>query len=159
MPDRVRFILNGRPADVEIGPAERLIDILRGRLGLKGTRFGCGEEMCGACTVLVDGKPSYACTFEAVDVEGREVVTIEGIGTPEAPHPVQEAFLEKQAGQCGYCLSGIMVSATALIERNRQPTRDEIVVALDRHLCRCGAHNRIIEAVQRAAGLMVERDR
>jgi nicotinate dehydrogenase subunit A len=131
-----------------------LLDVLRNELGLMATRFGCGAEACGACMVLVDGKPAYACTMSLDAVAGRHVTTLEGLGTPEAPHPLQQAFLGEQAGQCGYCLSGILISAAALLDQNVSPSRVEIAAALDRHLCRCGAHARILKAVERAAAVM-----
>jgi nicotinate dehydrogenase subunit A len=133
-------------------PAEvPLLHALRDGLGLFGTRFGCGEEQCGACMVLVDGQPSCACTRSLGTVEGRSVVTVEGLGTEAAPALLQRAFLEEQAGQCGFCLSGILISAAALLARNPDPDDAEIRAALEPHLCRCGAHNRMIRAVRRAA--------
>jgi nicotinate dehydrogenase subunit A len=124
--------------------------VLRNHLGLMGTRYGCGLEQCGCCMVLLDGEPVYACTREIGTVADRSVLTVEGLGTPARPHPLQRAFLDEQAGQCGYCLSGILMSAKALIDRNVEPSRSEIVAALDKHLCRCGAHQRILNAVERA---------
>jgi nicotinate dehydrogenase subunit A len=147
----IEFTLNGRPARVEADAGARLLDLLRGDLGLTGTRFGCGAAQCGACAVLVDGAVEPACTTPADAVSGRAVTTVEGLGTPDAPHPLQAAFLELQAGQCGYCLSGILVGAKALLDRNPDPSRAEIAEALDWHLCRCGAHNRIMAAVALAA--------
>ena len=146
----IAFTVNGEPKRVEASETATLLDVLRNHLGLMGTRYGCGLEQCGACIVLVDGQPAYACTREAGTVAGRSVTTIESLGTPDKPHPLQQAFLEEQAGQCGYCLSGIIMSAKALLDRTPAPTRTEIVTALDRHLCRCGAHQRIIRAVERA---------
>jgi nicotinate dehydrogenase subunit A len=128
-----------------------LLDVLRNQLGLMGTRYGCGLEQCGCCMVLVDGEPVYSCTREAGSVAGKSVTTVEGLGSADKPHPIQQAFLDEQAGQCGYCLSGIIMSTKALLERNPRPSRAEVVAALDRHLCRCGAHQRIIRAVERAA--------
>lgn len=154
MDETVRLRVNGEQVEVPRGKDERLIDILRDRLGLTGTRFGCGEEMCGACMVLVDGEPTFSCTFEAEQAAGRDVVTIEGLGSAATPHPLQRAFQELQAGQCGYCLSGIMVSAAALLERNPTPSRTEIAQALEKHLCRCGSHNRILKAVEAAGRQM-----
>lgn len=121
--------------------------MLRQHLGLLGTRYGCGTELCGACTVLVAGEPEFACTMAAEDVGGRSITTLEGV----QDHPLRRALLDEQAGQCGYCLSGIMMTAKALLDRNSDPTRRDITAALDRNLCRCGAHNRIIAAVLRAA--------
>ena len=119
-----------------------------------GTRYGCGLEQCGCCTVLVDGQPAYACTREIGTIAGRAVTTVEGLGTPAEPHPIQQAFLDEQAGQCGYCLCGIVMSAKALLDRNPAPSRGEIVDALDHHLCRCGTHQRILRAVERAAEVL-----
>jgi nicotinate dehydrogenase subunit A len=148
------FTLNGAPAQVEAGGS--LLDALRGRLGLMGARYGCGAGQCGACVVLLDGQPVTSCAVDTASVEGRAVTTVEGLGTPERPHPLQAAFLELQAGQCGYCLSGILVAAAALLASNRDPSRAEIAAALDGHLCRCGVHNRILDAVALAARRMRE---
>jgi len=145
------FIVNGRKVGVSVAGTTPLIDVLRNALGLRGTRFGCGLEQCGACMVLVDGEPVYACTREVGTVAGKTVTTVEGLARGEKLHPLQQAFLDEQAGQCGYCLSGILMSAKALLDRNPRPSRADIVAALDRHLCRCGVHNRIIRAVERAA--------
>ncbi len=151
----LEFTVNGRAVTVAADPATPLLDVLRNELDLKGSRYGCGLEQCGTCMVLIDGEASYSCAREAGSVAGRSVTTIEGFGTPEHPHVLQRAFLEEQAGQCGYCLSGIIVSAAALLARNPNPTRADIVAALDRHLCRCGTHTRIIAAVQKAAAMGV----
>lgn len=145
------FAVNGVARQVDVPDTVSLLEVLRNHFGLMGTRYGCGLEQCGCCMVLVDGQPTYACTREAGTLDGRRVTTIEGLGTPAKPHPLQRAFLEEQAGQCGYCLSGILISAKALLDRNPDPTRAEIVTALDKHLCRCGAHQRILRAVERAA--------
>jgi nicotinate dehydrogenase subunit A len=150
----IAFLVNGKRQAVETSDTTTLLEVLRNHLGLMGTRYGCGLEQCGCCMVLVDGQPSYACTREMGTVADRAVTTIEGLGTPAAPHPLQQAFLDEQAGQCGYCLSGIVMSAKALIDRNPEPTRADIIVALDKHLCRCGAHQRILRAVERAAAAM-----
>ena len=150
LPRTIAFTVNGEPRSVAVDEDAPLLAVLRNVLGLRATRFGCGHEQCGACMVLVDGEPTYACTRETGTVAGRSVTTIESLGTPDKPHPLQQAFLDEQAGQCGYCLSGIIMSAKALLDRNPAPTRTEIVTALDRHLCRCGAHQRIIRAVERA---------
>ena len=146
----IGIAVNGKAHEVDAAATTTLLEVLRNHLGLAGTRYGCGLEQCGACMVLVDGQPAYACTREAGTVAGRSVTTIESLGTPDKPHPLQQAFLDEQAGQCGYCLSGIIMSAKALLDRNPAPTRAEIVTALDKHLCRCGAHQRIIRAVERA---------
>ena len=146
----IALTVNGSARTVDVPDATTLLEVLRNHLGLMGTRYGCGLEQCGACMVLVDGEPIYACTRETGTVAGRSVTTIESLGTPDKPHPLQQAFLDEQAGQCGSCLSGIIMSAKALLDRNPAPTRTEIVTALDRHLCRCGAHQRIIRVVERA---------
>lgn len=145
------FEVNGRPATACIDRADTLLHVLRNHCGLKGTRYGCGIEQCGACMVLVNGKPAYSCTFSAQDIAGQSVTTIEGLAEGDALHPVQVAFVDEQAGQCGYCLSGIIVSASALLDDNPSPSRAEIVAALEPHLCRCGAHTRMLRAVERAA--------
>jgi nicotinate dehydrogenase subunit A len=146
------FTLNGAAAEVpEPEPGMTLLAALRGPLGLSGPRFGCGEEQCGACMVLLDGTPAFACTLPLDAIAGRAVTTVEGLGTPEAPHPLQRAFLAEQAGQCGYCLSGILVSAAALLAREKAPTPARVREALAPHLCRCGSHNRIVRAVMRTA--------
>jgi nicotinate dehydrogenase subunit A len=148
----IELTVNGRAVTVDAAAITPLLDVLRNHLDLKGARYGCGLEQCGACMVLVDGEPVYSCSREIGTVAGRLVTTIEGLGTPDAPHPLQRAFLETQAGQCGYCLSGIIMSAKALLDRNPSPSRADIVTALDKHLCRCGTHTRIIAAVRAAAG-------
>ena len=150
----IQFTVNGALRSVKAEPGATLLDILRGELGLTGSRYGCGAAQCGACAVLVDGAVSASCAIDAAAVEGRAVFTVEGLGTPERPHPLQTAFLELQAGQCGYCLSGILVGAKALLDRNPDPGRREIAEALAWHLCRCGVHNRILDAVALAAQRM-----
>jgi nicotinate dehydrogenase subunit A len=146
--------VNDREYRLDVGSKTPLIYVLRNELGLKGTRYGCGLEQCGCCMVLIDGEPVYACTRAVDSAAGCEIVTVEGLGGEAAAHPLQQAFLEEQAGQCGYCLSGILISAKALLDRNPAPSRAEIVRALDGHLCRCGAHQRIIRAVERAAAVL-----
>jgi nicotinate dehydrogenase subunit A len=150
----VAFSVNGRSVHVEAGGAEPLLSVLRGDLGLRGTRFGCGTGQCGACMVLIDGAPVHACTLAVEAAAGKTVTTVEGLGTDGALHPLQRAFLDEQAGQCGYCLAGILVSAAALLARKPTPSRAEIVAALDPHLCRCGMHNRVVRAVERASANM-----
>jgi nicotinate dehydrogenase subunit A len=131
-----------------------LLNVLRDKLGLMGTRFGCGLEQCGCCMVLIDGNPEKSCTRPIWSVAGKNVTTVEGLGTSERPHPLQQAFIEEQAGQCGYCLAGILITAKALLDRNPSPTRAEIAQALDGNLCRCGTHNRIMRAIEKAAKRM-----
>ena len=152
----IECTLNGAPVRIEADEADVLLDVLRGRLGLFGARVGCGVGQCGACAVLVDGRSVAACQVEVGSLAGKSVTTLEGLGTPERPHPLQTAFLDLQAGQCGYCLSGILTSAKALLDRNPDPSRAEIAQALDWHLCRCGVHNRIMAAVALAARRMRE---
>ena len=152
----IAFTVNGKPRQVGAAGTVSLLEVLRNHLGLMGTRYGCGLEQCGCCMVLVDGQPAYSCTREVGTVAGRNVTTIEGLGTAAKPHPLQRAFLDEQAGQCGYCLSGILISAKALLDKNPTPTRADIVAALDKHLCRCGAHQRILNAVERAAATLRE---
>jgi nicotinate dehydrogenase subunit A len=148
------FHLNGKPCTVDAGDAVPLLAVLRDEQGLSGPKFGCGQGECGACMVLVDGQPQTACNLLLWSVQGRQVVTLEGLGPAEQPHPLQTAFCEERAAQCGYCVAGILTSAAALLARESNPSREAIVKALDKHLCRCGAHNRMIHAVQRAAGAM-----
>ena len=144
------FTVNGRAITTTADAATPLLDILRNELGLMAARFGCGTQACGSCMVLVDGAPRYACTLAVDSLGGTSVTTLEGLGTPAEPHVLQQAFIDEQAGQCGYCLSGIIMSAKALLDRNPRPTRADITAALDKHLCRCGAHARIVRAVERA---------
>jgi nicotinate dehydrogenase subunit A len=147
--------VNGRAVSVAVANEETpLLAVLRNSLGLMGTRFGCGREQCGCCMVLIDGVPEKCCAKPIWSVAGKKVTTIEGLGTPGKPHPLQQAFLEEQAGQCGYCLSGILVTAKALLDRNASPSRAEIARALDDNLCRCGTHHRILRAVEKAAARM-----
>ncbi|MBS0643945.1 MAG: (2Fe-2S)-binding protein [Proteobacteria bacterium] len=147
----IDLVVNGQRVSVAVEPTTPLLDVLRNHLDLKGTRYGCGLEQCGTCMVLIDGVPEYSCAREVGTVGGRAITTIEGLGTPDRPHPLQQAFIDEQAGQCGYCLSGIIVTAKALLDRNPSPSRTQIIEALDNHLCRCGTHTRIIAAVERAA--------
>ena len=148
------FTVNGTPVSVSAGADTPLLDVLRNRLGLVGTKFGCGLEQCGSCMVLIDGAPEKSCGTAVSTVAGKDIMTIEGLGTPAHPHPLQTAFLDEQAGQCGYCLPGILISAKALLDRNPLPTRAEIAAALDDNICRCGSHLRILRAVERAAAAM-----
>jgi nicotinate dehydrogenase subunit A len=143
--------VNGVEYSIDADADTSLLQVLREDLGLKGTRFGCGMGLCGACFVLLDGHPTPACDTPLWAAEGKEVVTIEGLGGPDDLHPLQRAFLDEQAAQCGYCLSGVLVSAVALLNRNPAPDEPEVAEALDRNLCRCGAQRRMIRAVVRAA--------
>jgi nicotinate dehydrogenase subunit A len=152
----IAFSLNGIDTKVDLPGNTPLLAAIRDHLGLFGSRFGCGAEQCGACMMLVDGRAEYSCTRTLDSVAGRNVVTVEGLGNPAAPHPLQAAFLAEQAGQCGYCLSGMLVSAASLLRANPDPDEAAVRKALNGNLCRCGAHNRIIGAVLRAAAQMRE---
>ena len=145
------FHLNGQPCAPAADDATPLLSVLRDEQGLSGPKFGCGQGECGACMVLVDGQPQTACNLPLWAVQGKQVTTLEGLGTTEQPHPLQTAFIDERAAQCGYCVAGIITSAAALLQQQAAPSREQIVQALDKHLCRCGAHNRMIRAVQRAA--------
>lgn len=151
MAEHIRFTLNGSQVAVTAAPDTPLLYILRNDLDTVSPRYGCGLEQCGACRVIVNDEVVYSCTFTLAEAAGAQVRTIEGLLEGGRLHPIQEAFLHENAGQCGYCLSGILSSATLLLERNPSPTREEIQEALKDHLCRCGAHNRIIRAIQRVS--------
>jgi nicotinate dehydrogenase subunit A len=146
------FRLNGRPVSVESwDPEQPLLYAVRNGLGLLGSKFGCGLGQCGACTVLLDKQATRSCTLPVSRAAGREITTIEGLGTPDAPSRVQAAFIAEQAAQCGYCTSGMIVTATALLSRTPRPTLDQVKQGLSGNLCRCGTHTRILRAVMRAA--------
>lgn len=145
------FTVNGVARRVAADGDTALLDVLRDELGLPGTRFGCGQNQCGACHVLIDGRSLPACDTPVWAVAGKRVTTVEGLGQAARPHAIQQALLDLQAGQCGYCLSGIQIAAAALLNSNADPSEAEVRSALDGHLCRCGAHNRIVRAVLRAA--------
>jgi nicotinate dehydrogenase subunit A len=147
----VRLCLNGAETQVDADPDRSLLDILRGQFGITGAHFGCGAGECGACNVIIGDRAVSACNTPLWSVADKEVTTIEGLGTSERPHPLQRAFIAEQALQCGYCVSGILMSAAALLRRNPSPTDREVKEALDGNLCRCGSHNRMVRAVLRAA--------
>ena len=147
---KVSFILNGERKEAEVSPEMTLLELLREVLGLTGTKEGCGEGECGACTVLLDGRPVYSCLLLAAQVDGREVETIEGVGTEEEPHPLQRAFVRKGAVQCGFCTPGMIMTAKALLEENPKATRSEIREAIAGNLCRCTGYWQIIEAIEAA---------
>ena len=157
----VELKVNGKTVRVDVDPGTPLIYVLRNDLQLKGTRFGCGAGVCGCCTVLLDGRGIQSCNTPLSAAVGRDVTTIEGLGEglggKAAPHPLQQAFVEEQAGQCGYCLTGIIMGAAALLARNPSPTEAEIRSELDIHLCRCGAYDRILRAIRRASEMMAKR--
>jgi nicotinate dehydrogenase subunit A len=148
------LVVNGKSVHVDTDGTTPLLSVLRDELGLRASRFGCGTEQCGCCMVFIDGEPSFSCARELATVAGKTVTTVEGLSSNGILHPLQQAFLDEQAGQCGYCLSGILVSAAALLARHPRPSRAEIVAALDPHLCRCGIHNRVIRAVERAGAVI-----
>ncbi len=156
MSKSIGLTVNGMPHEVAATADTPLIYVLRNDLNLKGNRFGCGEGLCGCCTVLLDGHAIQSCSTPLAAAEGKAVTTIEGIGSDDAPHPLQTAFIEEQAGQCGYCLPGFIMGAVALLKRNPAPTDAEIASELDLHLCRCGAYDRIRRAIRRASQQMSE---
>ena len=149
----LRLIVNGAEVSLAVAGTTPLLYILRNDLRLNGPKFGCGLGECGACAVLVDGRAARSCVVSAGSVEGRAVTTLEGLGSSAAPHPVQQAFIAEQAAQCGYCLNGMIMTATALLRRIPHPTEAEIRTALQYNLCRCGAHVEIVRAVRRAADM------
>ncbi len=151
MTEPLRLTVNGVESELEASPDTPLLYALRNDLGLKGTRFGCGSGQCGACFVLIDGHPAPACDTPLWGVAGKSITTVEGLGAGGELHFLQEAFLAEQAAQCGYCTSGILISAAALLLKKPRPTESEVREALDRNLCRCGSHNRMVRAVLRAA--------
>jgi nicotinate dehydrogenase subunit A len=150
----LRLVVNGQPREVAADPETPLLYVLRNDLGLTGTKFGCGLGQCGACTVLVDGKPVRSCMLPVQAVAGQAVTTIEGLGSPERPHPLQAALIEEQAVQCGYCTPGIVMVAKAILDRTPRPTEAQLKQALNEVLCRCGTHDRVVRAVLRAAAMM-----
>ena len=151
MPEPIALEVNGSVRRVDVEPDTPLLLVLRNELGLTAAKFGCGLEQCGACKVIVDGEAVYSCREPVEAFAGRRITTLEGIGTADDLHPLQRAFIEEQAAQCGYCIPGILVAAKALLDRNHEPGDAEIRAALDGHLCRCGSYARIIAAVKRAA--------
>lgn len=161
MPQNFTLRVNGEAHNVEVEPDTPLLYVLRGDLGLFGAKYGCGLEQCGACTVLVDGESAHSCTLSVAEAAGCDIATIEGLGEglgegmggADDLHPLQRAFLDHQAAQCGYCTAGIIMEAKALLERNPRPSDREIRTALAHNLCRCGTHSRVIKAVRQAAGM------
>lgn len=147
----IRFQLNGAETEIDADPDSSLLAVLRGRLGLTGAHFGCGAGECGACNVMVGDHAVSACDTPLWSLANKDVTTIEGLGNAHAPHPLQRAFIAEQAMQCGYCVSGILMTAAALLKRNPDPSAADVKSALDRNLCRCGSHNRMVRAVLRAA--------
>ena len=146
-----QIAVNGEPHLVDAAPDTPLLYVLRNDLGLNGPKFGCGLGQCGACTAMVGGNLVRTCSMALREVGNNAVVTLEGLGTAQKPHPIQRSFIEEQAAQCGYCSNGMIMAAKALLDRNRNPSEEEIKDALADQLCRCGVHNRVVRAVRRAA--------
>ena len=151
MAEKFTLRVNGAEHSVTVEPDTPLLYVLRNDLGLKSAKYGCGEEQCGACSVIVDGERAFSCSVPINEVTGKDITTLEGLGTKNAPHALQTAFIEEQAAQCGYCTSGIIMAAKALLDANPDPDMDGIRTGLQDNLCRCGAHGRVLKAVQRAA--------
>jgi nicotinate dehydrogenase subunit A len=147
----IRLTVNGQPVTVDTTPETTLLHVIRNVLGLKASRFGCGVGLCGACFVLLEGHATPACDTPMWSAAGREVTTVEGLMRGTTPHPVQQALIDEQAAQCGYCTSGMVISGVALLERNARPSEAEVAEALDRNLCRCGIQGRVLRAVMRAS--------
>jgi len=147
----IHLTVNGKPYTVDAGPQTSLLSVLREQLDLTGSKYGCGEGQCGACTVLIDGKAQRSCVTRVGNVSQKQITTIEGLASGEQLHPMQEAFLEAGAMQCGYCTSGMIMSAVALLERNPAPKESEIIDFMDGNVCRCGTYPRIVRAIQKAA--------
>ena len=152
----IALTVNRRAVQASAEPRTNLADFVREKLDLTGTHLGCEHGVCGACTVLLDGVPARSCIVPVGGVAGREVTTLEGLGSRDEPHPVQQAFIDAQAAQCGYCLNGMIIATKALLLRSPHPSDDEVLEALRHHLCRCGAHIEIMRAAMRAAGRAVE---
>jgi nicotinate dehydrogenase subunit A len=151
----IEITVNGTAHQVEATPETPLLYVLRNEMGLHAARFGCGLSICGTCTVLHEGQPIRSCVTPVGDVAGSRITTLEGLGSPDNLHPLQQAFLDEQAAQCGYCISGIIMTAAALLEHNPHPAETEIRDALSSSVCRCGTHTRILRAIQRATGTTV----
>ena len=154
MAEQVNFTLNGQPTEATVDGDRMLLWILRSDLGLTGTKYGCGEDQCGACTVLVDDEPVRSCITPVRQVRGKSVVTIEGLAPNGDLHPLQQAFMENHGLQCGFCTPGMILTAYGLLRRNPNPLRDEILEGMEDNLCRCAAHTRIVDAIQAAAAEM-----
>jgi aerobic-type carbon monoxide dehydrogenase small subunit (CoxS/CutS family) len=154
MEKTIRFVLNGKKTELLIDPTSTLLWVLRNQLRLTGTKYGCGMGFCGACTVLIDNEAVRSCSLPVGDVEGKKIVTIEGLSKDGKLHPVQQAFIDHDALQCGYCTPGMIMNAVGLLHKNPKPTRQDIINGMEDNLCRCGAHVRIIEAVETAANSM-----
>jgi len=154
MKQKISFYLNGRSISIEVETSRPLLWFLRNDLKLTSPKFGCGEGYCGACTVLIDGEPVRSCQTEVGRINGRQLLTLEGLAPNGKLHALQEAFLTQEAFQCGFCTSGMILEAYALLQKTPKPSREQIIQSLDDHLCRCGAHQRIVQAVERAAAIL-----
>lgn len=154
MNEKIAFNLNGKDVSVELEKSQTLLWVLRTKFGLTGTKYGCGEGLCGACTVLIDGSAVRSCTTKMEEVIGKKVITIEGLADGEKLHPVQQAFVNHDALQCGYCTPGMIMNAVGLLNDNPNPSREDIIWGMEDNLCRCGAHNRILDAIEEAAAEM-----
>ena len=154
MDENISFNVNGKPVRLTLDGNRPLLWVLRTELGLTGTKYGCGEGLCGACTVLVNDEPARACQTVVKDVRGKNVVTIEGLARGAALHPIQEAFIAHDAMQCGFCTPGMILTAYGFLRKNPRPSREEIIKGMDDHLCRCGSHTRIVQAIETAAAKM-----
>ena len=150
----MKLNVNGKAYEIDVDPSTPLLYVLRDYLQLNGAKFGCGLGQCGACTVTVDARPVFSCVTPVAALAGRRITTVEGLGGIENPGPIQRAFIEEQAAQCGYCIPGMMMRAQALLEANPSPSKAEIRRHMNANLCRCGTHMRILRAVERAAGLI-----
>ncbi len=153
----IQLNVNGKDYDLEIEEDLRLIDLLRDRLGFTGTKEGCGEGECGACTVILEGKTVNSCLLLAIQAHGKEITTIEGIGKEDDLHPIQESFLENGAVQCGYCIPGMVLSAKALLDKNKNPTRKDIREAISGNLCRCTGYEKIVDSIEKASKILQQR--
>ena len=148
----ITLLVNGKSLQADVGSDESLLSALRNHLGLTGPKYGCGESQCGACTVLVDGNPTRSCIIDATSGAGKKITTIEGLSQNGNLHPVQQAFLDEEAFQCGYCTPGMIMSAVALLSKNSRPTDEEIIEHMNGNVCRCGTYPRIMAAIRRAGG-------
>ncbi len=151
MSKKFRLSVNGKEHTVTAEADTPLLYVLRNDIGLTSPKYGCGLEQCGSCNIIIDGEKAFSCTVTVKDAVGKAIVTLEGLGTPEKPHPIQSAFIKEQAAQCGYCTSGIIIATKVLLDNNPNPDMDAIRVGLQDNLCRCGAHSRVFRAVRRAA--------
>jgi carbon-monoxide dehydrogenase small subunit len=156
MPRAIQFMVNGEPVEIDVDSRRPLLWVLRTELGLTGTKYACGERECGACTVLLDGRPTFSCRTPVRSAQGREVTTIEGLAENGKLHPVQQAFADHDALQCGFCTPGMIMGAVGFLRRNPDPSPEEIAEGLEGHLCRCGTYNRVVDAVRAAAQALQE---